>query len=59
MEDGRRTEQGEIILYEVYCLQGTPPETPEDQALCFQRRMTCWRTGELLSRMGKTKAGAK
>lgn len=28
-----------------------PPATPEEQALCFQRRTTCWRTGELLSRM--------
>ncbi|HLG71307.1 MAG TPA: hypothetical protein VK009_12845 [Chloroflexota bacterium] len=28
-----------------------PPTTAEEQALCFQRRNTCWRTGELLSRM--------
>ena len=39
------------MLYEVYCLQDTPPATAEEQALCFQRRTTCWRTGELLSRM--------
>ena len=28
-----------------------PPVTAEDQAQCFQKRTTCWRTGELLSRM--------
>jgi len=39
------------VLYEVYCLQDMPPTTGEEQAQCFQRRTTCWRTGELLSRM--------
>jgi hypothetical protein len=28
-----------------------PPATAEEQALCFQPRTTCWRTGELLSKM--------
>lgn len=51
MDDSRRTPDGELILYEVYCLQDMPPVTAEEQALCFQRRTTCWRTGELLSRM--------
>ncbi|HVA22997.1 MAG TPA: hypothetical protein VMW62_01245 [Chloroflexota bacterium] len=50
-DDGRRTPDGELILYEVYCLQDRPPTTPEEQAQCFQKRTTCWRTGELLSRM--------
>ena len=50
-EDGRRSPDGELILYEVYCLQDMPPATPEEQAQCFQKRTTCWRTGELLSRM--------
>ncbi|HLY67159.1 MAG TPA: hypothetical protein VKU60_16605 [Chloroflexota bacterium] len=52
-EDGRRNENGELVLYEVYCLQDMPPVSAEEQALCFQRRNTCWRTGELLSKMPK------
>jgi hypothetical protein len=51
VEDGRRTPEGELVLYEIYCLQNTPPVDQEEQAQCFQKRNTCWRTGELLSRM--------
>ena len=59
MEDGRRTADGEVVLYEVYCLQNMPPHTAEEQALCFQRRTHCWRTGELLSRMPPVPGMAK
>ncbi|HUZ76888.1 MAG TPA: hypothetical protein VMV93_04800 [Chloroflexota bacterium] len=59
VEDGRRTENGELVLYEVYCLQEMPPETAEEQALCFQRRTYCWRNGELLSSMSKTAHAAR
>jgi len=48
-----------LVLYEVYCLQDMPPTTAEEQALCFQRRTTCWRTGELLSRMPKVAGMAR
>jgi hypothetical protein len=51
VDESLRTADGELVLYEVYCLQDMPPTTPEEQAMCFQRRTTCWRTGELLSRM--------
>jgi hypothetical protein len=44
------------VLYEVYCLQGMPPTSDEEQALCFQKRTHCWRTGELLRDMGKQSA---
>jgi len=47
------------VLYEVYCLQNMPPATVEEQALCFQRRTTCWRTGELLSRMAPVPGSPK
>ncbi|MGH2469053.1 MAG: hypothetical protein ACRDGF_03185, partial [Chloroflexota bacterium] len=59
VEDGRRTEKGELVLYEVYCLQEMPPETAEEQALCFQRRSHCWRNGELLSSMSQTAHAAR
>ena len=54
-----RTENGEISLYQVYCLQGMPPETAEDQERCFQRRTHCWRTGEALRSMGEPAAARK
>jgi hypothetical protein len=50
---------GEVVLYEVYCLQDMPPETAEEQAQCFQKRTTCWRTGELLSRMPPVRGMAR
>lgn len=63
--EAQLNDRGELVLYEVYCLQDMPPSTPEEQALCFQHRNTCWRTGELLSRMpkpggaGRVKAGSR
>ena len=39
------------MLYEIYCLRDMPPATAEEQAMCFQKRTHCWRTGELLSKM--------
>jgi len=43
----------------VYCLQDMPPVTADEQAQCFQRRTTCWRTGELLSRMPRVAGMAR
>jgi hypothetical protein len=41
-----RTPQGEILLYEIYCLKGWPPETQEDQKRCMGSTLRCWRNQE-------------
>jgi hypothetical protein len=41
-----RTVQGEILLYEVYCLKGWPPESSEEQNCCMSSTRSCWRNGE-------------
>jgi hypothetical protein len=41
-----RTPQGELVLYEVYCLKGWPAESKEEQDLCMGSRLACWRNGE-------------
>jgi hypothetical protein len=41
-----RTSQGEIVLYEIYCLKGWPPLSREDQDSCMASARCCWRNGE-------------
>ncbi len=36
-------EHGETVLYEIYCLQETPPVTIEEQDRCFRSPRVCWR----------------
>ena len=31
------------MLYQIICLQNTPPETEAEQTLCMQARKICWR----------------
>jgi hypothetical protein len=33
----------EDVLYQCYCLRDTPPQTEEEQDLCFTSRNGCWR----------------
>jgi hypothetical protein len=35
--------EGGRLLYQVICLQNTPPETLDEQAECMKARSTCWR----------------
>ena len=35
--------QGGVLLYQIICLQNTPPETEDEQALCMRARTTSWR----------------
>jgi hypothetical protein len=35
--------QGGRLLYQIICLQNTPPETEDEQARCMKARTTCWR----------------
>lgn len=36
-------ESGRSVLYDVICLQNTPPETLEQQDRCMEARTICWR----------------
>lgn len=42
----QRTPDGELLLYEVYCLKGWPPTSAEEQASCMCSTRRCWRNGE-------------
>ena len=35
--------QGGVLLYQIICLQNTPPETEPEQAQCMKTRSVCWR----------------
>jgi hypothetical protein len=39
----RDPEQREVVLYEIYCLQDTPPVTAEEQQRCLHSPRECWR----------------
>lgn len=41
-----RTPQGEILLYEVYCLKGWPPVSEAEQNSCMASTRCCWRNHE-------------
>lgn len=41
-----RTSDGELVLYEIYCLKSWPPETPEEQTRCMASTRRCWRNAE-------------
>ena len=42
----QRTAEGEILLYEVYCLKGWPPESRDEQDSCMKSARCCWRNQE-------------
>jgi hypothetical protein len=35
--------EGRTVLYQVICLQNTPPETIDEQQCCLESRTSCWR----------------
>lgn len=41
-EVGDVCERGSV-LYEIYCLQNTPPVTAEEQRRCMRSARQCWR----------------
>jgi hypothetical protein len=41
-----RTHEGDVLLYEVYCLKGWPPVSNEEQNACMGARTCCWRNQE-------------
>jgi hypothetical protein len=34
---------GRPLLYQIICLQNTPPENADEQTLCLSPRKVCWR----------------
>jgi hypothetical protein len=41
--DGEQGEEGRDLLYQVICLQNTPPATLDEQDLCMETKTVCWR----------------
>ena len=46
-----------MLLYQIICLQNTPPETESEQAQCMKTRATCWRLQQA-ARGAKKRAAA-
>ena len=55
--DDETDGQGGRLLYQIICLQNTPPETEEEQAWCMKMRTTCWRA-KAAERANKKRAAA-
>ena len=36
-------DEGCVLLYQIICLQGTPPLNPGEQDKCMKPRTACWR----------------
>jgi len=36
-------DEGCVLLYQIFCLMDTPPETEEEQQLCMSSTHGCWR----------------
>jgi hypothetical protein len=49
--------EGGMLLYQIICLQNTPPETESEQAQCMKTRATCWRLQQA-ARGAKKRAAA-
>lgn len=41
-----RTPEGEVLLYEIYCLKGWPPASRDEQDACMGSTVCCWRNQE-------------
>ena len=52
----KRNAEGEIVLYEIHCLRGWPPETQDEQHTCMLSATRCWRDNELHSKVIKREA---
>jgi hypothetical protein len=45
-------------MYQVFCLQGTPPITAEEQEKCFRSKTCCWRLAEKKRQASETTSEA-
>ncbi len=41
-----QTADGEVLLYEIYCLKGWPPVSQDEQSACMAATRRCWRNKE-------------
>lgn len=46
LQGEQRNQDGEVVLYEVYCLKGWPPTSSEEQISCMSSVSCCWRNRE-------------
>jgi len=46
IQGGKRTNEGERVLKEVYCLKGWPPVSQAEQDSCMGAVRCCWRNKE-------------
>ena len=49
---------GHPLLYQIICLQNTPPLRSEEQDLCMRTRKVCWRLTSEAKRVAKDGFGA-
>jgi hypothetical protein len=47
-------DEGCVLLYQIFCLMNTPPETQEEQQLCMCSTHGCWRL-----KQGRARARAR
>jgi hypothetical protein len=43
-------------MYQVFCMQNTPPVTSEEQEKCLHSRHQCWRLAEAAARKRQPRA---
>ena len=46
VQGDQKTSEGELLLYEVYCLKGWPPISQDEQNSCMCAVRRCWRNQE-------------
>lgn len=46
------------LLYEIICLQGTPPLSEDEQQKCMCTRRECWRVAEVRKREARRESVA-
>jgi hypothetical protein len=47
------TIDDDAVLYQIYCLQGTPPLTREEQEKCLASKRGCWRERKTRRNQGR------
>ncbi len=56
--DGEEGVDGNALLYQIICLQNTPPVDLAEQDLCMRSRTVCWRLARAAARPGADEAAA-
>ena len=53
--DHEAGDEGCELLYQIICLQNTPPMTSDEQALCMKARSSCWRLRDPVASGGRAR----